>query len=40
VNKLEEKSTMDVTDLELDILNHLKTKYDNGVLNENEQMLM
>jgi len=40
LNKLEEKSTIDFTDLELDILNHLKTKYDNGVLNENEQLLM
>lgn len=40
INKLEEKSTIDFTDLELDILNHLKSKLDNGVLTDTEQLLM
>jgi len=40
LNKLDEKSTLDFTDLELDILNHLKSKVDNGVLSATEQILM
>jgi len=40
LTKLQEKSTDDLTDIELDILNVLKSKQENGIMTDKEEILI
>lgn len=40
LTKLQEKPTNDLTDIELDILNVLKSKQENGIMTDKEEILI